>query len=91
MRTAQRPPTDAELTETLAGILSEAGVGSVREVRRRPSEYRTSFPLEELDAELADGSRLRIGFKQLDRHGLDEQAGLAKPGFLDDPGREPAV
>jgi hypothetical protein len=91
MRTAPPTPSDAELAETLAGILEEAGVGSVREVRRRPSEYRTSFPLEELDAELADGSRLRIAFKQLDWDCLDEQARLAKPGFLHDPEREPAV
>jgi hypothetical protein len=91
MRTAPRALSDAELTATLAGILREGGAGTVRGVRRRPSEYRTSFPLEELDAELEDGTRLRIAFKQLDWHCLNEQARLAKPGFLHDPEREPAV
>jgi aminoglycoside phosphotransferase (APT) family kinase protein len=91
MKTVQPTLTEAELTETLGGILQESGAGSLREVRRRPSEYRTSFPLEELDAVLADGTRLRIAFKQLDWDRLDEQARLAKPAFLHDPGREPAV
>jgi hypothetical protein len=91
MIAAASAPTDEAVREALERVFSGAGLAPPREIARRPSEYRTSFPLEELDAELEDGARLRIGFKQLDRHGLDEQAGLAKPGFLHDPGREPAV
>lgn len=63
----------------------------MREIRRRPSEYRTSFPLEEVDLALADGAELRLAFKQLSWSGLGEQARLAKPRFLHDPQREPAV
>ena len=91
MIAAASAPTDEAVREALERVLSGAGLAPPGEIARRPSEYRTSFPLEELDAELEDGARLRIAFKQLDRHGLDEQAGLAKPGFLHDPGREPAV
>lgn len=84
-------PTDEVVREALERVLSGAGLETPREIDRRPSEYRTSFPLEELDAALADGTRLRIAFKQLDWDCLDEQARLAKPRFLHDPGREPAV
>lgn len=58
---------------------------------RRPSAYRTSFPLEELDLELEDGTRLRLAFKQLGWSTLGEEARLAKPKFLHDPRREAAV
>src|SRR5689334_7177211 len=60
-------------------------------VRRRPSEYRTSFPLEELSLTYADGSELHLAQKRLDWDALDEQARAAKPRFLHDPAREPAV
>jgi Ser/Thr protein kinase RdoA (MazF antagonist) len=60
-------------------------------MRRRPSEYRTSFPLEEIDLTLDDGSELRLIFKDLAWAALDEEARLAKPEFLHDPLREPAV
>jgi aminoglycoside phosphotransferase (APT) family kinase protein len=63
----------------------------VRALRRRPSEFGSSFPLEQLDVELESGEPLRLAFKALAWHGLDEQARLAKPRFLHDPLREPAV
>jgi Ser/Thr protein kinase RdoA (MazF antagonist) len=71
--------------------LAEAGIGPPRELRRRPSAYRTSFPLEELDLTLEDGSELRLLFKDLAWASLEESARLAKPEFLHDPRREPAV
>jgi Ser/Thr protein kinase RdoA (MazF antagonist) len=58
---------------------------------RRPSEYRTSFPLEELDLTLEGGTELRLIFKDLAWSALDDEARLAKPEFLYDPRREPAV
>jgi Ser/Thr protein kinase RdoA (MazF antagonist) len=82
------PPSDTELREALGYALREVGLGPPREVRRRPYEYRTSFPLEQLDLTLEDGTDLRLVFKQLDWDGLGAEARLAKPRFLHDPRRE---
>ncbi|HET7177808.1 MAG TPA: hypothetical protein VFI63_03885 [Solirubrobacterales bacterium] len=60
-------------------------------IRRRPSAYRTSFPLEEVELTLGDGSELRLACKRLGWSGLGDQARLAKSRFLHDPEREPAV
>jgi Ser/Thr protein kinase RdoA (MazF antagonist) len=78
-------------SSALERALAEAGIGPLRELRRRPSEYRTSFPLEELDLALEDGAELRLLFKDLAWASLEESARLAKPEFLHDPLREPAV
>src|SRR5258705_13950913 len=59
-------------------------------MRRSLSAYRTSYPLEELDLTLEDGTELRLVFKDLAWAALDEGARLAKPAFLHDPRREPA-
>jgi hypothetical protein len=37
---------------------------------RRPGAYRTSYAIEELDVELADGRRLRLMLKDLSRASL---------------------
>lgn len=84
-------PSDSELRDALEPVLREAGIEAPREIRRRPSEYRTSFPLEELDLTLEDGARLRLIFKRLDWDALTDEARLAKPRFLHDPLREPVV
>jgi hypothetical protein len=84
-------PSDAELREALDPLLREAGVGELDAIDRRPYEYRTSFPLEQLDLTLEDGASLRLVFKQLDWDGLGDEARLAKPRFLHDPLREAAV
>jgi Ser/Thr protein kinase RdoA (MazF antagonist) len=55
---------------------------------RRPSAYRTSCALEEVDVELDDGERIELMFKDLARAGLTAQARAAKPRFLYDPLRE---
>jgi Ser/Thr protein kinase RdoA (MazF antagonist) len=85
------PPSDAELHESLGTALSAAGFAAPRLIRRRPSDYRTSFPLEELQLKLEDGSELRLAFKRLEWDALTDEARLAKPEFLHDPAREPAV
>lgn len=87
----ERAPADAELRDGLERALAEVGRPAPSRVVRQPSEYRTSFPLEQLDVTLVDGERLRLAFKQLDWSRLDEEAKLAKPDFLHDPAREPAV
>lgn len=84
-------PSDAELRAGLEQALAEVGLELTGEISRRPSPYRTSFPIEELRLELAGRGEVTLGFKQLDRELLDRTAQLAKPGFLHDPGREPGA
>jgi aminoglycoside phosphotransferase (APT) family kinase protein len=84
-------PADSELRAGLKQALAEVGLELVGGVERCPSAYRTSFPIEELRVELEGRGEVRIGCKRLDRAELDPEAQLAKPEFLDDPGREPAV
>jgi aminoglycoside phosphotransferase (APT) family kinase protein len=84
-------PSDAELREALEPLLREAGVAALGTIRRRPYEYRTSFPLEQLELTLEDGASLRLVFKQLDWEALGDEVRLAKPRFLHDPLREAAV
>ena len=55
---------------------------------RRPSAYRTSCGLEEVDVELDDGERIELMFKHLARAALVPQARDVKPRFLYDPLRE---
>jgi Ser/Thr protein kinase RdoA (MazF antagonist) len=84
-------PSVVELRAALGSALAEQALAPPLEVRRRPSPYRTSFPLEELDLTLEDGTELGLVFKDLAWAALDEEARLAKPAFLHDPRREPAV
>jgi aminoglycoside phosphotransferase (APT) family kinase protein len=67
------------------------GLGLCGEVERRPSPYRTSFPIEQVQVELAGEGPVTLAFKDLDWRRLEAEARLAKPGFLHDPRREPAV
>lgn len=85
------PPSDAELREALERAFAEAGGPAPSLIRRRPSEYRTSFPLEELELTLEDGAELCLAFKRIEWDALTAEARLAKPRFLHDPLREPAV
>ena len=75
---------------TLEDALAERFGGRPRVVAlgRRPSAYRTSFAIEELDVELADGTLLPMMFKDLSWAALDEGARAAKPRFLYEPRRE---
>lgn len=84
-------PTDAELREALARALDSVGLELVGPVERRPSPYRTSFPIEELQVGLAGRGPARLGCKRLGWEELDPEAQLAKPRFLHDPEREPAA
>jgi len=59
--------------------------------RRRPSAYRTSSPIEDIDVERADGTSVPLILKVLGRAALTDAARKAKPAFLDDPAREVEV
>lgn len=72
--------TTTELTRLLGA--------PVTAVWRRPSPYQTSCGLEEIGAELADGTRLELIRKDLRRSALGAAARHTKPAFLHDPGRE---
>ena len=80
----------AELCKALEHALSQhfGVVRSIAKLERRPSPYRTSFALEELDLLLDDGTRLQLMFKDLGSQGLLAVARQAKPAFLYDPLRE---
>jgi thiamine kinase-like enzyme len=84
-------PSDAELRDGLERAVAAVGLKLSGEVERRPSPYRTSFPIEELRCELAERGPVRIGFKQLEWDWLEPTAQLAKPRFLHNPEREPEV
>jgi thiamine kinase-like enzyme len=84
-------PSDAELGAGLEAAAASVGLEPAGEVERRPSPYRTSFPIEELRVELRGRGVVRLAFKRLDWEELEPSAQLAKPRFLHDPGREPAA
>jgi hypothetical protein len=57
-------------------------------VRRRPSAYRSSFSIVELEVEVGDGSRRLLVAKDLSRSSHTSMGPWPKPEFLDDPLRE---
>jgi hypothetical protein len=76
----------AELERALRGRL---GAGTrIAGLKRRPSRYRTSFPIEELDVRLTTGEALALVFKEVSREALEDHAQDAKPDFMHDPMRE---
>ena len=88
--TAKLPVGTGELRTTLEAALG-IHFGSACQIvgfERHPSEYRTSFVLDELDVRLDDGRHLQMIFKDLSPQGLLGDARLAKPEFLRDPRRE---
>ena len=84
-------PADSELRAGLERALGTAGFELTGAVERRPYAYRTSFPLEELRVELVGEGPVALLFKRLDWEALEREAQVAKPRFLHDPEREPAV
>ncbi len=80
----------AELCAELEYILSYH-FGTHRRVtslERRPSDYRSSFVLEELEVQLADGTILPLMFKDLSQQALLEGARRIRPDVLYNPRRE---
>lgn len=79
-----------ELMGLLPGMLDRRPGcrGRIHVLEHRPSAYRSSFALEEIDVTLDSGELLRLVLKDLGSRGLLEAARLAKPRFLRDPLRE---
>jgi hypothetical protein len=69
-------------------LAADAEFGAVREVRRQPSDYRSSFALEEIAVSLEDGRTLTVMFKDLGWNSLTRAGRQAKPSLLYDPARE---
>jgi len=88
----ERPvsPTTAEVREALEQILTHQPGPELPIVgfERRPSIYRSSFPLDELRVAFGDGTTLDLLFKDVNRQSLSETGRQAKPEFLHDPLRE---
>jgi hypothetical protein len=84
------PPnvSTAELQNLLQAYLEEHGGGCVVEIVRRPSEYRSSYELDEIDVQLDDGRSLQLIWKETGRTSLSVKAIDAKPEFLLEPSRE---
>ena len=82
--------SDAELCRELGDALAHRREEPVAVVRltRHSSEYRSSYGLEELQVDLANGTALRLMFKDLSRGSMNPTARAAKPDFLHDPRRE---
>jgi hypothetical protein len=74
--------SDDELVSTL---------GAEALVSRRPSPYRSSAPLVEVDVLDREGALQRLVVKDLSRAALTERARRAKPAFLADSQREVVV
>ncbi len=84
-------PSEDRLRETLQSVLAAAGAGRLLSVSRRRSQYRSSFPLEDLSIRLEHGEELRVAFKRLVWEELNHDGRLARPRFLFDATREPTV
>jgi phosphotransferase family enzyme len=67
--------------------LAEAS-GAREIVRRRPSAFRSSAPIVEVEARFGDGRLLTLVIKDLARGSQTPRLRRAKPGFLYDPLRE---
>jgi hypothetical protein len=83
--------TKGRLFSALAELVANGGGGEIVRLRRLACERRSTFPLEQLQVELSDGSELRVAFKRLERRKLSGAARLSKPSFVFDAAREPAV
>lgn len=76
----------AALERTLSGYFGTPR--RIASLARRPSDYRSSFILEEIEVDFDDGTTLPLMFKNVSREALLAAAYRAKPGFLYDPLRE---
>jgi phosphotransferase family enzyme len=81
------PVTVDELRRAIEGATGRR----VASLDRRSSAYRTSFPIEEVDARLDDGTQHALMLKDLGLEAVPDPVRRAKPAFLLDPRREVEV
>ena len=65
--------------------------GAIRAVHCRPSPYQSSCGLHEVDVSFDDGSMRPFVAKAIDREAMSAEAHRARPQWLSDQQREPAV
>ena len=84
------PIPDGDLRPELERILTLrfGAAGRVASLSRRPLDDRSSFAIEELKVELADGRTLDLVLKDVGASGLSAAARRVRPAFLYDPLRE---
>src|SRR5215207_129096 len=87
---ADSAPSTAQLQSVLQLLLNRENRAERPLVHlvRRPSAYRSSYALEELEIVRADGTRLNLMFKDLSPARLSLDARRAKPPCLCNPLRE---
>lgn len=78
------PSKTADLARALADLLG----GGDTIIERRPSPYRSTFPLETLSVKMPDGRKRLLVFKDLSRMGPTDPVWQIKAPFLHDPMRE---
>jgi hypothetical protein len=87
------PGTPAPATERLRALVQDSlqaqrPPATIASLSRRPSHYRSSYPLEELTVTLEGGGRLELMVKNANRGSLSADVLAAKPDFVYDPRRE---
>jgi hypothetical protein len=83
---AHTPELQAAIEQALTDYFG--ATRRVRKLTRRPSNYRSSFPLEELEVLLDEGAELPLIFKNLALQSLPETVRRSKPEFVWSPFRE---
>jgi hypothetical protein len=83
---AQRSEVQVHLENRLANHFGRRR--AIVKLARRPSPCTSSFTIEEIDVEFADGPELQLVMKDLSPEALTESARRARPKFLYEPRRE---
>jgi aminoglycoside phosphotransferase (APT) family kinase protein len=97
MAAAPRPSLARMPTESVHALVTTClqervpGAADATLTARRPSPFRSSFAIEEIDLRLADGRSLALMVKDLSRSALSPAARRAKRRALYDPLREVGV
>jgi aminoglycoside phosphotransferase (APT) family kinase protein len=86
--TPVQAPSSEDLRGALDGEMRRRGRAGIASLVRRPHPYRTSFPLEDLDVMLDDGTRVDVVFKDLGLDRMEDSAKAVKESALHEPGRE---
>src|SRR5262245_23213748 len=86
LRATHTPELQTAIEQALTDHFGRAR--RVTKLTRRPSHYRSSFPLEELDVLLEEGLELALIFKDLALQSLPESVRRSKPEFVWSPLRE---
>lgn len=85
---AGAPSTDRLRALVQDSLRAHRPPATITSLSRRPSHYRSSYPLEELTVTLDGGGRLELMVKNANRSSLTAEVLAAKPDAIYDPRRE---